>query len=131
MCIAQGHNSEVQTQDLSIRSLMLYHNATTLPKKMKSFSYLTMKSNSAPANIIIPNSVEIAPWTTGENVCSSDVIIRLLREPMAVTKPWNQEKLFLTCDGHIDECMSLLFVLFFSKGFSHVTKYEGSHVEVT
>ena len=54
-------------------------------------SYLTTKSNSAPANIIIPNNVEIAPWTTGENVCSNDVIIRLLREPMDVTKPWNQE----------------------------------------
>lgn len=55
-------------------------------------TYFIMNSNSAPASIIIPIKVDIAPCTTGANVCSNDMAILLFREPMAVKNPWKKEK---------------------------------------
>ena len=50
-------------------------------------SYLTIKSNSEKASMMIPSSVETAPCTTGANICSTDIAIRLSRLPIDVTKP--------------------------------------------
>ena len=46
-----------------------------------------MKSNSAPTSMMMPKSVEMAPCITGANMCWIDIVIRLLREPIAVRKP--------------------------------------------
>lgn len=50
-------------------------------------SHLMMKSNSDPASIRTPSSVEIAPSTTGANMCSRATAERLFLFPNAVRKP--------------------------------------------
>lgn len=49
--------------------------------------HLMMKSNSDPASIRTPSSVEIAPSTTGANMCSRATAERLFLFPIAVRKP--------------------------------------------
>ena len=48
------------------------------------YTYLTIKSNSAPHNMMTPNKVEMAPWITGANICSIVIFIRRLRLPIHV-----------------------------------------------
>lgn len=50
-------------------------------------SHLMMKSNSDPASMSTPSSVEIAPSTTGANMCSRATAERLFLLPIAVRKP--------------------------------------------
>ena len=50
-----------------------------------------MKSNSAPASMMTPSKVVMAPWMTGANMCWSVSLMRLLREPKAVRNPCNQD----------------------------------------
>lgn len=50
-------------------------------------SHLMMKSNSEPASMRTPSSVEIAPSTTGANMCSRATAERLFLLPIAVRKP--------------------------------------------
>ena len=50
-----------------------------------------MKSNSEPASMRTPRSVEIAPSITGANMCSKATAERLFLLPIAVRKPWEQE----------------------------------------
>lgn len=46
-----------------------------------------MKSNSDPASMRTPSSVEIAPSTTGANMCSRATAERMFLLPIAVRKP--------------------------------------------
>jgi len=48
-----------------------------------------MKSNSDPAIMTIPRKVDKVPLMTGENTCSRDIRMRLLRDPIVVRKPCN------------------------------------------
>lgn len=53
-----------------------------------TLAYLTMKSNSDPASISTPSSVDTAPSKTGANMCSrASTALRFL-SPMAVRKAW-------------------------------------------
>ena len=49
-----------------------------------------MKSNGETANITTPSTVEMAPWTTGENTGANVMTARLLRdEPTDVKNVYN------------------------------------------
>ena len=45
-----------------------------------------MKSNCEKASMKTPSRVDIAPWVTGANMCSSARTVRRLRSPMLPTK---------------------------------------------
>lgn len=55
-------------------------------------SHLMMKSNSDPASMRTPRSVEIAPSTTGANMCSKATAERLFLLPIAVRKPCGERE---------------------------------------
>lgn len=56
-------------------------------RSIHTASHLMMKSNSDPASMRTPSSVEIAPSTTGANMCSRATAERLFLLPIAVRKP--------------------------------------------
>lgn len=54
--------------------------------------YLTIKSNSDPASINTPSSVDTAPSNTGANMCSKARTALRFLSPMAVRKAWERMK---------------------------------------
>lgn len=58
-----------------------------------------MKSNSEPASMRTPSSVDIAPSITGANMCSNATTERRFLFPIAVRKPWSG------VGGLVSECL--------------------------
>ena len=55
--------------------------------------YLKMKSNWEKASMATPSRVEMAPWVTGANMCSSASSVLRVLSPRLPTKLWKENEL--------------------------------------
>lgn len=85
-CVSEYCHSLTHKHDLSNTHTHRYTHTHT-QMQTHTASHLMMKSNSDPASMRTPSSVEIAPSTTGANMCSRATAERLFLLPIAVRKP--------------------------------------------
>lgn len=90
MCLISKYPIGVQVPLSSQINEILFYTFNFKGKKTRDahIFYLTIKSNSDPASISTPSSVETAPSNTGANMCSNARTALRFLSPMAVRNAW-------------------------------------------